>query len=1016
MIGQEHIQNPIVCPDTTTIYILSLTEQGECEILADTVRILVIEKSDSITWTGDTIICDSASTFILNFFPTDTTVASISWYLPPIATITGGNGFNLINIEWSTLPDTIVPIIAHIYYYGGCDTTDTLWVYPCCWDTTRIMLRSGTLSSSLGSIASNQQYIVYGVLNIDDDFTFDNCDVIMAPGAIIAVYVGKNLTVTDHSHIHGCEKLWQSILTVNNSSSVVIDGSSIIEDAEAAIWAYGGGQITLNQAIFNKNYVGLKIENCGSQIADVSQSYFSCGSGLLYTTPALLLPPRQNTESKAHIEILNTTAQTIGNTSNENWFINATFGIYANNVSNLEVINNDFHNMNAGYNQTGPIGGGQLIYTGNGVCAVGQGASDAVYVTNDNEFFNCDVGVKAQFYQRGTIVVEENKFYDCKTAGIGFGLNSDKTNINVIRNQIYANPNKSVSWGIYGTSNNGTKIRISKNEIYFANQDNLDRQGIALRDIASSANSHTAFLIDSNYIEGATRGIWVENMGGATLNLQNLCSYSLAPDHDVNIIAGATSDNTIFDNDIFMELVDGSSYSHSCDGIAIDNSSTVLTSCNYVGCVAEVNAGYASNYCYNWIPNGIRQDLGFANWIYNNETKNLGNGLFFSGDVQPLTWLGWNKMENIQRSGLFLNYGVLGPVNWGLFGWNQWVNWPSNGTPHSETWGQGTQGNLTTFYVPTTAAAEYQPTNNLYSFPAISAMNQPVNASSALAEGYVCVSPELYDDIEEYCDNIGYMIIPVINDTNSLSNAFDSTARWENHFEVYKLLKADTTEYYMSDTTLTAFVERNDTTDIGLLYKSEKAVSTMWNEKGSDLDDEIAELVSLSPTRPAAQSMKTALLAALTLHAEDRNPDSTETAELETLAVLCPYEYGSSVHTARAILSLYDTTFVIRLNPCEIPVEPELRKKDPNQGGLNKNNLTIGLYPNPSDGVLNFDVSSENIGTLAGYDITGRQIYSQTKTWAGKSEFRIKDLPTGIYLFKYVGQNISKQWKIVVSR
>ena len=189
LIGQEHIQNPIVCPDTTTIYILSLTEQGECEILADTVRILVIEKSDSITWTGDTIICDSASTFILNFFPTDTTVASISWYLPPIATITGGNGFNLINIEWSTLPDTIVPIIAHIYYYGGCDTTDTLWVYPCCWDTTRIMLRSGTLSSSLGSIASNQQYIVYGVLNIDDDFTFDNCDVIMAPGAIIAVYV-----------------------------------------------------------------------------------------------------------------------------------------------------------------------------------------------------------------------------------------------------------------------------------------------------------------------------------------------------------------------------------------------------------------------------------------------------------------------------------------------------------------------------------------------------------------------------------------------------------------------------------------------------------------------------------------------------------------------------------------------------------------------------------------------------------------------------------------------------------
>jgi hypothetical protein len=295
-------------------------------------------------------------------------------------------------------------------------------------------------------------------------------------------------------------------------------------------------------------------------------------------------------------------------------------------------------------------------------------------------------------------------------------------------------------------------------------------------------------------------------------------------------------------------------------------------------------------------------------------------------------------------------------------------------------------------------------------------MNQPANTATLLSEAYTCANPELYNDIEEYCDNIGYLILPLIDDTTTLTSAFDSTARWENKYQIYKLLKSDTIKYYLSDTTLTAFVNLHDTTEIGLLHKSEIAVATMWNKKSSDLDDEIADLSSLSPSCVASQTMKTVLLTALTLHAEDRKPNNTETAELENLAAQCPYEYGSGVHSTRALLSRYDTTFVNRLNPCEIPVEPELRKSENEISSENTSATGIALFPNPTTGAMQLNIGEAMYGMLSVSDISGRIVYLQNKTWEVSNSINLSHLNNGVYLFDFKSQLITKKWKIVVSK
>lgn len=377
-------------------------------------------------------------------------------------------------------------------------------------------------------------------------------------------------------------------------------------------------------------------------------------------------------------------------------------------------------------------------------------------------------------------------------------------------------------------------------------------------------------------------------------------------------------------------------------------------------------------------------------------------------------------MEHLQRSGLLLNHGILGSQLWGSFARNQWVNWPSNGTPHSEVWGNNTNGSFTRFYVPTAAGAEYQPTNNFVDNvinPGSSPMSQPINTSTQLAESYVCANPELYDDIEEYCDNIGYMIIPVINDTTSTNSDIEVQSRWNRNYSIYKLLKSDTTAYSETLAALDSFVVANDSTEIGLLYKAEKSVANMLNKKVGDLEDEISFCESISTTTVMGSILKTSFYYALLLQNEQRVPTTSETEILDSIARSCPLIYGQGVSVARALISAFDSIYTDRINLCEIPVESTFRIEDSqSQNSSNGINLNVELYPNPSKGILTLEASSETLGTLIGLDLTGRKIFNNCQVWFGKTEINISEIPNGAYVFRFNSINNSKQWKIVISR
>ncbi len=98
-----------------------------------------------------------------------------------------------------------------------------------------------------------------------------NCNAIFESGVKITVQSGATLNIYD-SHFSTCQGLWKGII-LEPGAYISIDGSnnisSLIEDAEVAISCdyantspiYTDNFIAVNNTIFNKNNVGIKIEN-----------------------------------------------------------------------------------------------------------------------------------------------------------------------------------------------------------------------------------------------------------------------------------------------------------------------------------------------------------------------------------------------------------------------------------------------------------------------------------------------------------------------------------------------------------------------------------------------------------------------------------------------------------------------------------------------------------------------------------------------------------------------------------
>jgi hypothetical protein len=107
--------------------------------------------------------------------------------------------------------------------------------------------------------------------------------------------------------------------------------------------------------------------------------------------------------------------------------------------------------------------------------------------------------------------------------------------------------------------------------------------------------------------------------------------------------------------------------------------------------------------------------------------------------------------------------------------------------------------------------------------------------------------------------------------------------------------------------------------------------------------------------------------------------DSTQQAQLESIAFQCPFKGGNAVYKARSLyVIIKDTTYNDSLYCAN--AEKRSRFSDPENGaneqlsGEGDKKKGFKLYPNPASNALFLDYSIQMQGTLALFDSNGKEV------------------------------------------
>ncbi|MCF8257553.1 MAG: right-handed parallel beta-helix repeat-containing protein [Flavobacteriales bacterium] len=289
LLGQEHAANPVVTPDSTTMYILALYDSlNPCGILADTV--ILYDRGCCVPLTGDVYLID-------------------------------------------------------------------------------------TTLSSAGTVNMNYDFSVVGSVELTGGgtFIFNAADVVISKEATITVTDNTTLEIVNASHLHACDTMWHRLF-IENGSQVEVNGNSIIEDADYALYIEDGAAYTIDGAIFNRNYRHMQIvAPSGSPslaVGTITDSRFLCQTtASIGGSPVheLLLPPRDNDTTNIAIFATGARAIKVGAIGSGNQFDNAGFGVSAYDLDEVEIRNNTMTDMR---------------YTGISVWESGSGGADVDIVGN----------------------------------------------------------------------------------------------------------------------------------------------------------------------------------------------------------------------------------------------------------------------------------------------------------------------------------------------------------------------------------------------------------------------------------------------------------------------------------------------------------------------------------------------------------------------------------------------------------------------------------------------------------
>jgi hypothetical protein len=243
------------------------------------------------------------------------------------------------------------------------------------------------------------------------------------------------------------------------------------------------------------------------------------------------------------------------------------------------------------------------------------------------------------------------------------------------------------------------------------------------------------------------------------------------------------------------------------------------------------------------------------------------------------------------------------------------------------------------------------------------------------------------------------------------------------HLELFRAVRTDS--ILQTDSILIAFADSFVGTDLGRLDTLDARLAPELDK--TDVGRLSVAVSLITPTDTAAALWQEVLYLAFSKWSDADTLvvlSSGDTARLEEISLLCPYEYGPAVYRARGLLFRPDTAWFALGHVCELgaePVEPSFRlMEDGSEGdGLAGTDHGASIYPNPTTGQLhiNLQYGQEDKAAWRMFDLTGRTVLGGREV-EGQSRniIDMSSLRLGVYLLELrVNEKPEKVWRIVRS-
>jgi len=847
---------------------------------------------------------------------------------------------------------------------------------------------------------TNINLYISGTFTVDGFLSLKNKKIVMAPGARIVVPAlpkagNINLQITG-CEIKGCNgNMWEGITIYERS--VLTFSNNRIEDAYHAIKVLGGDDVA-NKAFlqnvigntFHRNYIGIWFEkwfaivgvawlNTPPYLVDnvfstdgkpLAKGYFVEDSNyaigiygiggreviqLGKTENAGKQYPKNTFENLGHGIYLTSCDSSIVSIENNSFNNCKTFGVILYNTGDVpaKISNCQFSNSGVGLSiENSPAiikkcsFKNILADTVNHVGGEAMILGNNYFKTYDIEFTNCDAGI----VMNGDGEISTCQFHDVR---VGIGINPiPKGNIKIFDNRLNCTQH-----GItVGSSVPVELVEVHDNKITIDNKgENLLSNGFSKNTTAFWFDGLTENLKEANYyfhhndifMNRANYGLYMLASSGVNFSHNTIQALQNEPNGENGIYLGGATNNLIAANQMTVDT------------------NTVEDPILYFGL------------------NGITLFESPSNTIACNDIYTFGNAMLVSGDCDRSTLKG-NRFFGGVNGLSFDQTGVIGAQN---ETGNQWLgsfsNYPVTHSGDEET------VKKSLFTVGKSNVTSYLPTS-IYLNAAISMFTETTNENWNNCEG-------------EYGRSRQFNL----NDDNDLSG-LSTVKEFSN----------------LTD---------NDLIPTGFVYDAttERALETILERNEENKSEQISALgVPFRNLRKFQENNRQVFLSGLEQFKSQNSNSSTpkeitakrvldiyanavlqkklqdkEAQELQSIAALCPHEYGWSVFAAQSVYHQFTgKTLAVASKNCQVQKE---------QTSISTKKFSA--YPNPANDVITIESNYLTPTTeIVLMDITGKVVKQFIAGTEKVLNVSTSGLQNGMYIVSLKSNNSTQTQKLMI--